>query len=1213
MPPGDVPLPDSLVPGNGAVRPTLNTSGYGGGNQMQTPTSPADNSIPFDSPRAITGGWNASGNSPVDGAQNPDGRLGRRYESNNSSPRDPSTPRDAAGYWDRSTPRDRTRPNGRPVTKSPGGSSRICKKCGEPLTGQFVRALLSTYHLECFKCEDCGQIVASKFFPVDAEDGSGQYPLCETDYFRRLDLLCHECGGALRGSYITALDRKYHIEHFTCSVCPTVFGAQDSYYEHEGKVYCHFHYSTQFAQRCHGCHTSILKQFVEIFRNGQNQHWHPECYMIHKFWNVRLAPTGQPFEYPELEADATDEQRNRVREEEDVMEEKVYKIWSILSSFEESSAACISDMLLHVSNGTYVDGVLVAKKFIAHVDVLFSAIDQLAANIKAQGMKDLAYGREAKLLCKKIVAFFALLSKTQETGVRKLGVTQELLSLVTGLAHYLKLLIRIGLQGALKLEREKETPEGLHQFLGHLGDLEALRPLEEEVTTADLMANVEVLADQLSDCCAACKEPIDDECVKLGDNRWHIKPPHLTCTTCQKDLTAMPQDALWNPKDKRAFCNSCASENGFAHDTQGGFTRVTKLQQFVFLLQVALARLLTVLRAGGTIPASDDANLKSHDGSDGQSTPGGELRRSTTRSKSYSHASKEGTEESSLEQTVGEMRRLRSIRNERTLSTTYKKARASRIIDGPEGRSVRPGSSGGEGTDPRGHGFQIVEEKDANGETVTELTFGNQDALTLDDIPRIVAAEQAKEQRPNAYKHAGAGLVGTTEPLPRYNYGHQRGVSGAGLERHLMGQGGRAKKYFSELSALEYFIVRHVAVLSMEPLLDGYFTLEELLSFIESRKPTIWNIFGRAFNKETKKGGKKKGVFGVNLDFLVEKEGTESSHGVGPGALRIPALVDDAVSAMRQMDMSVEGVFRKNGNIRRLKELSDLIDNKYEQVDLTKENPVQIAALLKKFLREMPDPLLTFKLHRLFVVSQKLSDPEKQKRVLHLACCLLPKAHRDTMEVLFAFLNWTSSFSHVDEESGSKMDIHNLATVMAPNILYPNAKNGTVDESFLAIEAINALIAYNDTMCEIPEDLQSVLTDTNFFKENSEVTTKEILKRYGDIARGSFSQRPANGGETFTITNQNRGANTPTSARIETDPSQDAATQLQGSVRHVQGPPGHAHSASGIPELVPATTSDNRERSISNGSQQNLVQPDAQPQQLPYRARPGAGPMGVAG
>ena len=120
---------------------------------------------------------------------------------------------------------------------------------------------------------------------------------------------------------------------------------------------------------------------------------------------------------------------------------------------------------------------------------------------------------------------------------------------------------------------------------------------------------------------------------------------------------------------------------------------------------------------------------------------------------SYAGAPRDGFEETSLEQTVGEMRRLRSIRNERTLSTTYKHARASRIINGPEGRSARPGSSGNDGSDPRGHGFQIVEERDANGETVTDLTFGAQDALTLDDIPRIVAAEQAKEQRPVSYTH----------------------------------------------------------------------------------------------------------------------------------------------------------------------------------------------------------------------------------------------------------------------------------------------------------------------------------------------------------------------------------------------------------------------------------------------------------------------------
>jgi hypothetical protein len=57
------------------------------------------------------------------------------------------------------------------------------------------------------------------------------------------------------------------------------------------------------------------------------------------------------------------------------------------------------------------------------------------------------------MLCKKIVNFFSLLSHTQESGVRRLGMTQELLSLVTGLAHYLKILIRIALTCALKLVR----------------------------------------------------------------------------------------------------------------------------------------------------------------------------------------------------------------------------------------------------------------------------------------------------------------------------------------------------------------------------------------------------------------------------------------------------------------------------------------------------------------------------------------------------------------------------------------------------------------------------------------------------------------------------------------------------------------------------------------------------------------------------------------
>ena len=74
------------------------------------------------------------------------------------------------------------------------------------------------------------------------------------------------------------------------------------------------------------------------------------------------------------------------------------------------------------------------------------------------------------------------------------------------------------------------------------------------------------------------------------------------------------------------------------------------------------------------------------------------------------------------------------------------------------------------------------------------------------------------------------------------------------------------------------------------------------------------------------------------------------------------------------------------------------------------------------------------------------------------------------MEILFSFLVWASSFSMMDEGegSGSKMDTHNLATVIAPNILKGRSPiMGQDEESFLAIEVVNTLIQYNDEMCEV--------------------------------------------------------------------------------------------------------------------------------------------------
>ena len=96
-----------------------------------------------------------------------------------------------------------------------------------------------------------------------------------------------------------------------------------------------------------------------------------------------------------------------------------------------------------------------AEKFILHVEVLFGAIDDLEHHFACNGLKGaytaplgakrppnlplgplrlgMSHVREARMLCRKTVDLFTLLSHTQETGARRMGMTQELLALVTGL------------------------------------------------------------------------------------------------------------------------------------------------------------------------------------------------------------------------------------------------------------------------------------------------------------------------------------------------------------------------------------------------------------------------------------------------------------------------------------------------------------------------------------------------------------------------------------------------------------------------------------------------------------------------------------------------------------------------------------------------------------------------------------------------------------
>ena len=55
-----------------------------------------------------------------------------------------------------------------------------------------------------------------------------------------------------------------------------------------------------------------------------------------------------------------------------------------------------------------------------------------------------------------------------------------------------------------------------------------------------------------------------------------------------------------------------------------------------------------------------------------------------------------------------------------------------------------------------------------------------------------------------------------------------------------------------------------------------------------------------------------------------------------------------------------------------MKEVCDKLDANPDAVDFSQDNAIQVAATMKKFLRDLPEPLLTFKLFKLFVATQRI-------------------------------------------------------------------------------------------------------------------------------------------------------------------------------------------------------------------------------------------------
>lgn len=194
--------------------------------------------------------------------------------------------------------------------------------------------------------------------------------------------------------------------------------------------------------------------------------------------------------------------------------------------------------------------------------------------------------------------------------------------------------------------------------------------------------------------------------------------------------------------------------------------------------------------------------------------------------------------------------------------------------------------------------------------------------------------------------------------------------------------------------------------------------------------------------------------FGISLQQLKDKR--------SDNAQKIPQVVQETVAYLRQNALSTEGIFRRSASTQVVREVQQKYNigtpvnfQQYDDVHLT-------AVILKTFLRELPEPLLTFNLYN-YVVGFSSLEPEKKVESTKDTLKTLPEENYEVLRFLIGFLVEVSARSHEN-----KMTNTNLAVVFGPNLLW--AKD--VAMTLKAINPINTFTKFLlDNQKELFEDI----------------------------------------------------------------------------------------------------------------------------------------------
>ncbi|XP_062447551.1 rho GTPase-activating protein 44 isoform X2 [Rhea pennata] len=155
--------------------------------------------------------------------------------------------------------------------------------------------------------------------------------------------------------------------------------------------------------------------------------------------------------------------------------------------------------------------------------------------------------------------------------------------------------------------------------------------------------------------------------------------------------------------------------------------------------------------------------------------------------------------------------------------------------------------------------------------------------------------------------------------------------------------------------------------------------------------------------------------------------------------------VEACVTMLLECGMQEEGLFRVAPSASKLKKLKAALDCCIVDVQEYSADPHAVAGALKSYLRELPEPLMTFELYDEWIQASNMPEQERLLQALWSACEKLPKANYNNLRYLIKFLARLT-----EHQDANKMTPSNVAIVLGPNLLWPQA-DGNITEMMTTV------------------------------------------------------------------------------------------------------------------------------------------------------------------